>query len=74
MDCKSSLHINESSSSFVPVRSVSPNSSQNQLLTTTSTWGKSLQEMLLVTIKDIEKHRLKSGKTPDTAIIKTLDD
>ena len=36
-------------------------------------WGKSLEGLPMFTIKDIEKHRIESGKTPDTAIIKTLD-
>lgn len=36
-------------------------------------WGKSLFEMPLFGVKDIEKHRINSGKTPGTAIIKTLE-
>ena len=36
-------------------------------------WGKSLICLPSVTIKEIEEHRLSSGKTPDSAIIKTLD-
>ena len=36
-------------------------------------WGKSLALLHLFTIREIEEHHLKSGKTPDSAIIKTLD-
>ena len=36
-------------------------------------WGKSLICLPSVTIKEIEEHRLSSGKTPDSAVIKTLD-
>ena len=36
-------------------------------------WGKSLSVLPPITIKEIEYHRLCSGKSPDTAIIKTLD-
>ena len=36
-------------------------------------WGKSLDNLPPFTIKEIEQHRLNSGKTPESAIIKTLD-
>ena len=36
-------------------------------------WGKSLDNLSSFTIKEIEQHRLNSGKTPESAIIKTLD-
>ena len=36
-------------------------------------WCKSLESMPSFTIKEIEEHRKKSGKTPDSAIIKTLN-
>ena len=36
-------------------------------------WGISLDNLPPFTIKEIEQHRLKSGKTPESAIIKTLD-
>ena len=36
-------------------------------------WGKSLIEMPLFGVKDIESHRINSGKNPGTAIIKTLE-
>ena len=36
-------------------------------------WGKSLKNMLLFTIKEIELHRKSSGKLPGLAIVKTLD-
>ena len=36
-------------------------------------WGKSLDNLSPFTIKEIEQHRLNSGKTPESAIIKTLD-
>ena len=35
-------------------------------------WGKSLDNLPPFTIKEIEQHRLNSGKTPESAIIKTL--
>ena len=34
-------------------------------------WGKSLYNLLPFTVKEIEQHRLNSGKTPESAIIKT---
>ena len=37
------------------------------------TWGKSLLNLPVFTIKEIEKHRLKSGKTPDSAISKSKE-
>lgn len=37
------------------------------------TWGKSLSLLPAFTIKEIEEHRLRSGKTPESSIIKTLD-
>ena len=36
-------------------------------------WGKSLANLRLFTIKEIRRHRLSKGKTPENAIIKTLD-
>ena len=36
-------------------------------------WGNSLDNLPPFTIKEIEQHRLNSGKTPESAIIKTLD-
>ena len=36
-------------------------------------WGKSLDNIPPFTIKEIEQHRLNSGETPESAIIKTLD-
>ena len=36
-------------------------------------WGKSLKNMPLFTIKDIELHRKSSGKIPGLTILKTLD-
>ena len=36
-------------------------------------WGKSLMNFPSFTIKEIEEHRLKSGKTPESSIIKTLN-
>lgn len=35
-------------------------------------WSKSLKDLPLFTIKEIDQHRLNSGKNPGTAIIKTL--
>ena len=36
-------------------------------------WGKSLDNLPPFTVKEIEQHRLNGGKTPESAIIKTLD-
>ena len=36
-------------------------------------WKKSLEMLPQFTIKEIEQHRQLSGKTPESAIIKTLD-
>ena len=36
-------------------------------------WEKSLDNLPPFTVKEIELHRLNSGKTPESAIIKTLD-
>ena len=36
-------------------------------------WGKSLDNLPPFTIKEIKQHRLNSGKTPESAITKTLD-
>ena len=36
-------------------------------------WGKSLDNLPPFTIKETEQHRLNSGKTPENAVIKTLD-
>ena len=36
-------------------------------------WGKSIDNLPQFTIKEIEQHRLNSGETPESAIIKTLD-
>ena len=36
-------------------------------------WGKSLDNLPPFTVKEIEQHRLNSGKTPESAIIKALD-
>ena len=38
-----------------------------------TSWGKSLEMLPQFTIKEIEQHRQLSGKTPESAIIKTLD-
>ena len=38
-----------------------------------TSWGKSLEMLPQFTIKEIEQHRQLSGRTPESAIIKTLD-
>ena len=38
-----------------------------------TSWGKSLEMLPQFTIKEIERHRQLSGKTSESAIIKTLD-
>ena len=38
-----------------------------------NSWGKALVNLLSFTINEIEQHRLNSGKTPESAIIKALD-
>jgi len=57
-----------STSTFKPkaTQAVAPAQSSND-------WGKSLTSLLAFGIKEIEEHRKNSGKTPETAIIKTLD-
>ena len=48
-------------------------SDMNAAVTMETSWGKSLEMLPQFTIKDIEQHRQLSGKTPESAIIKTLD-
>ena len=38
-----------------------------------TSWGKSLEMLPQFTIKEIERHRQLSGRTPESVIIKTLD-
>ena len=38
-----------------------------------TSWGKSLEMLPQFTIKEIERRRQLSGKTPESAIIKTLE-
>ena len=38
-----------------------------------TSWGKCLEMLPQFTIKEIERHRQLSGRTPESAIIKTLD-
>ena len=60
---------------FVPVSSVSVPVSVSvpAVFKKIDNWGKSLKGIPTFTIKEIEQHRLKCGKTPESAIIKTLD-
>ena len=39
----------------------------------TKKWGKSLLKLPIFTQREVEKHRINSGKTAETAIIKTLE-
>ena len=48
-------------------------SDMNAAVNMETSWGKSLEMLPLFTIKEIEQHRQLSGKTPESAIIKTLD-
>lgn len=54
--------------SFVPFGSI-----YSMELSQDCCWGKLLKGLPLFSIKEIEKHHLQSGKTPETAIIKTLE-
>ena len=38
-----------------------------------TSWGKSVERLAQLTIKEIKQHRLLNGKTSESAIIKTLD-
>ena len=73
-------NVNDNPHSFFPASLVS-SSVFNQPTTTITTitkvmspsiWGKSLINIPLFGLREIECHRLKSGKNPDSAIIKTL--
>ena len=48
-------------------------SDMNAAVNMETSWGKYLQMLPQFTIKEIEQHRQLSGKTPESAIIKTLD-
>lgn len=62
--------VNVDNNSAVPVHCFVPVPDPVDQITN---WGKSLKNLPPFTIKEIEKHRLKCGKTPESAIIKTLD-
>lgn len=66
------IFIDSSSNSNSNLISADSESLSNNSLQELS-WGKSIFEMPLFGVKDIEKHRINSGKTPGTAIIKTLE-
>ena len=38
-----------------------------------TSWGKSLEMLPQFTINEIEQHKQLTGKTPESAIVKTLD-
>ena len=48
-------------------------SNMNATVNRERSWGKSVEMLPQFTIKEIELHRQLSGKTPESAIIKTLD-
>ena len=48
-------------------------SDMNAAVNMETSWGKSVEMLPLFTIKEIEQHRQLSGKTPESAVIKTLD-
>ena len=48
-------------------------SDMNEAVNMDISWGNSLEWLPQFTIKEIEQHRQLSGKTPESAIIKTLD-
>ena len=48
-------------------------SDMNAAVNIETPWGKSLEMLPQFTIKKLEQHRQLSGKTPESAIIKTLD-
>ena len=48
-------------------------SDMNAAVNIETSWGESLEMLPQFTIKEIEHYRQLSGKTPESAIIKTLD-
>ena len=48
-------------------------SDMNAAVNMKTSWGKSLEMLPQFTIKEIERRRQLSGKTPESAIIKTLE-
>ena len=48
-------------------------SDMNAAVNMKTSWGKSLEMLPQFTIKEIERRRQFSGKTPESAIIKTLE-
>ena len=48
-------------------------SDMNAAVNMETSWEKPLEMLPQSTIKEIEQHRQLSGKTPESAIIKTLD-
>ena len=48
-------------------------SDMNAAVNMKTSWGKSLEMLPQFTIKEIERRRQLSGKTPESAIVKTLE-
>ena len=58
---------------IIEIATANTRSDMNAAVNTEISWGKSLEMLPQFTIKEIEQHRQLSGKTPGSAIIKTLD-
>ena len=58
---------------IIEIATANTRSEMNAAVNMETSWGKSLEMLPQFTIKEIEQHRQLSGKTPESAIIKTLD-
>ena len=58
---------------IIEIATANGRSDMNAAVNMETFWGKSLEMLPQFTIKEIEQHRQLSGKTPESAIIKTLD-
>ena len=58
---------------IIEMATASTRSDMNAAVNMDTSWGKSLEMLPQFTIKEIEQHRQLTGKTPESAIIKTLD-
>ena len=58
---------------IIEMAAANTRSDMNAAVNMDISWVKSLEMLPQFTIKEIEQHRQLSGKTPESAIIKTLD-
>ena len=58
---------------IIEMATANTRSDMNAAVNMDISWVKSLEMLPQFTIKEIEQHRQLSGKTPESAIIKTLD-